>query len=214
MRNPIEELYKPNELSDDLITNEDAINKIKESKKTNWDYVFADSVENEEEDNQEIKYRMRETDKPATYETEFDYYDPTTIQIETEIKGQKKWLGDTKRSRPYSITVYLLANGEQVDEKRVTAKNNWLYGFTNIPVYDAAGEKIVYTIKEKNIQGYQTSYDRYDIINLQMELNENIENETNDQNLETGRATRVGLFVLGAAAITAGLLLDQIRKEK
>ncbi len=119
------EVYRPNTITRDLITNEDEINKIKESEKTDWDHIISD-LEDNEDINEQYKYRMRDKDIPATYTTEVDYYDPTAIQIETEIRGQKRWLGDTERSRPYSITVYLLANGEIVDEQRVTAKKQWL----------------------------------------------------------------------------------------
>ncbi len=77
-----------------------------------------------------------------------------------------------------------------------------------------AGEKISYTIKEKSIQGYHVSYDRYDILNLRVDSKEDKDNEGEATSQKTNRATRIGLFVVGAAAITAGLLLDQLRKEK
>lgn len=204
MKEFIEELYQPNEITKDLVTNEDEINKVKESDKTNWDYVFTDEAD------KKVKYRMRDVDTPATYETAVDYYDPTTIQIETEITGQKKWVADTVEDRPDFITVYLLANGEKLDEQRVTARVNWTYRFTNVPVYDAMGEKISYAVKEKAVVGYKTIYEKYNIINSRVESNEGANNE---EGLAASRATRIGLFILGAAAITAGLLFDQARKE-
>lgn len=211
MKDRIEELYRPNKITRDLITNEDEINKIKESEKTKWDCFFTDSVDNEE---QKIKYRMRDIDTPATYETEVDYYDPTTIQIETEITGKKKWLDDTLGNRPELITVYLLADGETIQEQTVRERTNWTYRFTNIPVYDALGEKIVYSVKEKPIIGYQTIYEGYDILNLRVDASNNSEDKEEVNSLTTSRATRIGLFILGAVAITAGLLLDQVKKEE
>lgn len=211
MRDRMEELYKPNELTEDLITNEDEINKAKKSEETSWDYIFAESADDEEND-KEINYRMRDVDTPATYETEVDYYDPTTIQIETEISGQKQWVGDTLERRPELITVHLLANGVKVKEQTVTAKRNWRYRFSNIPVYDAQGEKIKYSIEEEPVIGYKTTYDNFDIINERVDSTEN--KDTGEGSLATSRATRIGLFVLGAAAIAAGLLMDQAKKEE
>lgn len=214
MKDRMEELYRPNAITRDLITNEDEINKIKESEKTNWDYVFADSADDEEPD-EKLRYRMRDIDTPPTYSTEVDYYDPTTIQIETEITGQKKWKEDTLKERPRLITVYLLANGEEVKKQTVTDRTNWTYRFTNIPVYDAAGEKIMYTVREKAIPGYITAYEGFDIINTKKPaaVGKTVNHEE-ATNLEASRATRIGLFVVGAAALTAGLLWDQLRNEE
>lgn len=213
MKDRIVEHYRPDTITRDLITNEDEINKIKESEKTNWDYIFADAADAEETD-KKVKFRMRDADTPATYETEVDYYDPTTIQIETEITGQKKWLNDELKNRPELIKVYLLANGEKIKEQTVTDRNNWTYRFTNIPVYDVVGEKVVYTVKEKAVTGYETTYDNFDITNVWLESVEDKDSDEDANNITSSRATRVGLFVLGAAAITAGLLLDQVRKEE
>lgn len=213
MKDRMEELYKPNELTDDLKTNEDEINKVKKSEETAWDYIFGDSEDDEATD-EKTRYRMREKDTPATYETEVDYYDPTTIQIETEIRGQKIWLKDIPEKRPKLITVYLLANGEKVKEQVVSDRTNWIYRFTNIPVYDTQGEKIKYSVEEKSIADYTTTYNKFDIINERLEYTEETDKSKREESLAPGRATRIGLFVLGAAAITAGLLLDQVRKEK
>lgn len=210
MKDRMVEHYHPDTITSDLITNEDEINKIKESDKTNWDYVFTD----DEETDKKVRFRMRDVDTPATYETEVDYYDPTTIQIETEIKGQKKWLNDEPTNRPELIKVYLLANGEKIKEQTVMARNNWIYRFTNIPVYDARGEKITYTVQEKTIAGYETTYDNFDIINVRLESITDKDSDEDLNNNASSRATQIGLFILGAAAITAGLLLDQVRKEE
>ena len=213
MKDRIEELYKPNELTDDLITNEDEINKSKKSDETVWDYIFDNTAEDEERD-ENTRYSMRDIDAPASYETNIDYYDPTTIQIETEIRGKKMWLNDISTDRPEFIIVYLLANGEKVKEQRVSARTNWAYKFTHIPVYDIEGKKIEYSVEEKSIAGYTSTYDNFDIINERISsIADTDENNKNDVYLGS-RATRIGLLVIGAAAITAGLLLDQVKKDK
>lgn len=209
MKERMVEQYRPDTITRDLVTNEEAINKTKESDKTSWDDFLAD----DEAIDKKVRYRMKDVDIPATYETEVDYYDPTTIQIETELKGQKKWRKDEPTKRPKLIKVYLLANGEKVKEQSVTSRNNWTYRFTNIPVYDAAGEKIIYTVKEKPVSGYETTYEKFDIINLGLEPIDDRKGKDANK-VTTSRMTRIGLFILGAAAITAGVLLDQVKKEE
>src|SRR5699024_3101930 len=67
-----------------------------------------------------------------------------------------------------SITVYLLANGEQVDEMDVTAESDWEYAFTELPEFDEEGKEIVYTFDEGSIEGYEKSIYGNDITNLRV----------------------------------------------
>lgn len=55
--------------------------------------------------------------------------------------------------RPSSITFILKANGLQVDQRVVTANDNWAYSFDNLPVYNN-GQKIDYTFDEGSVAGY------------------------------------------------------------
>jgi hypothetical protein len=60
-------------------------------------------------------------------------------------------------SRPDSVTVQLLANGEALEGKTLTLNeaNGWDGTFADLPEY-ANGEKIVYTIEEAAVEGYTT----------------------------------------------------------
>ncbi|MCP9331547.1 Cna B-type domain-containing protein, partial [Lactobacillus kefiranofaciens] len=66
--------------------------------------------------------------------------------------------------RPSSITVNLLANGQQVASKKVSASDNWQYSFDNLAA-DANGQKITYTVKENAVAGYTSTVDGYNITN-------------------------------------------------
>ena len=66
--------------------------------------------------------------------------------------------------RPKSVTVNLLADGKEVDQKTVTAADNWQYRFANLPEYNA-GKKIVYTVTEDAVKDYSTSIAGNDIVN-------------------------------------------------
>ena len=84
----------------------------------------------------------------------------------TQIEGTKTWSdgGNQDGTRPSSITVNLLANGEKKASQEVTADNGWKYTFTNLPKY-AAGSKIVYTVNEEKVEGYTATVSGYDITN-------------------------------------------------
>lgn len=85
-----------------------------------------------------------------------------------EISGMKIWNDDHNRDglRPAQVTIQLLANGEVLDEHVVSAANEWKYSFTNLSPEDGDGNKITYTVREKEaIAGYETSVSGYNITN-------------------------------------------------
>ena len=76
----------------------------------------------------------------------------------TKLKGEKKWDDGNNQDgkRPDKIIVNLVANGETIQSKEVSAKNNWMYEFDNLPVYKD-GKKIEYTVTEEPVPGYEGS---------------------------------------------------------
>jgi len=105
-----------------------------------------------------------------TGDAETGYVITNTHEAETiEISGTKTWddKDDQDSKRPKSITIRLLADGEEVDNVEVTAEDNWTYTFTDLPKY-ADGEEIVYTITEDAVSSYSTTYDGYNITNSYM----------------------------------------------
>lgn len=85
-------------------------------------------------------------------------HEPETIE---KLSGTKTWDDDSNRDgkRPESITVRLLANGKEVANTTVTAKDNWVYEFNNLPKYEA-GKEIVYTVTEDAVEGYSVEYSK------------------------------------------------------
>ncbi len=103
------------------------------------------------------------------YETSVNGFELTNLRVgETEVLGTKTWLDDDSADRPDSITVNLLANGEQVDKVDVTAESDWEYSFTELPKYDNQGVEITYTVDEEAVEGYEKSIDDNDITNLRV----------------------------------------------
>src|SRR5699024_5462680 len=71
---------------------------------------------------------------------------------------------DQDGKRPSEITLHLLANGDEVATKTVTAKDDWKYSFSGLDKYKA-GKEIKYTVQEEAVPGYETTYDGTDITN-------------------------------------------------
>nr|WP_324613910.1 Cna B-type domain-containing protein [Pediococcus pentosaceus] len=84
----------------------------------------------------------------------------------TSVSGTKTWRDNNNQDgiRPSSITVNLLANGQQVASKKVSASDNWQYSFDNLAAY-ANGQKITYTVTEDAVAGYTSTVDGYNITN-------------------------------------------------
>ena len=84
----------------------------------------------------------------------------------TSVSGTKAWNdGDNQDGiRPKSITVNLLANGEKIQSKAVTAADGWKYSFENLP-QSKDGKKITYTVSEEAVNGYTSVADGNNITN-------------------------------------------------
>ena len=65
----------------------------------------------------------------------------------------KEWRGG---SGPIQLTLY--ANGSKMQPQPECVRDGDTYTFVDLPVYDENGEKIVYTAKERYMEGYITIY--------------------------------------------------------
>ncbi|MBZ0322878.1 Cna B-type domain-containing protein [Enterococcus casseliflavus] len=87
----------------------------------------------------------------------------------TTISGTKTWDDyDNKfNTRPASIIVQLLQNGEVFQTKTVTPnkEGEWHYEFTDLPTTDESGQTFEYTIQETPVEGYTTKVNGYDLVN-------------------------------------------------
>ena len=101
-------------------------------------------------------------------------HEPETVTI----AGEKVWDDADNRygKRPESITIYLLADGTNVEERTVTAESGWKWSFENMPRY-RAGTEITYTVAEEKVEGYTAEVMGYDVINTLMTAEVEIEGE-------------------------------------
>lgn len=81
-----------------------------------------------------------------------------------KVAGNKKWIDGNNPERPKQVIVDLYQNGQQIDYREITAKDNWHYSFDNLPKYDENGDEYLYTVKEWKVPGYITGVDGDDNI--------------------------------------------------
>ena len=122
----------------------------------------------------------------------------------TSVPVEKKWSGDVEADRPDSVTIKLLADGEQTDKSlELTAENGWKGTFEDLPKYvtvDGKKTEIVYTVVEVEVSGYTSSIngtaaDGFVVTNTK---------DTPPPLVRTGVAVE-GLAVVGVALLAAGI---------
>ncbi|MBP3891460.1 MAG: Cna B-type domain-containing protein, partial [Solobacterium sp.] len=145
----------------------DSINITSDQKDDNgnWYGSFTDLPKYNKDG--EIQYEVEEV-VPAGYSTSgpSDYIvngntTNTTITntLETtDLKVTKVWEDNDNEDgiRPESITVELLADGEEKESVEVTEADGWKYTFKDLPKYNN-GQEIIYTVKELNVEGYNST---------------------------------------------------------
>ena len=107
-------------------------------------------------------------DKKENFAADTDAADIQVINTFTEAKidilVKKVWNdnNDQDGKRPKSITVKLLFNGSEGTTLTLSKENSWQGTFTGLDQYDDGGNEITYTIKEVEVEGYETSITWYD----------------------------------------------------
>ena len=133
-----------------------------------WTYAFIDLPKYN--NGKEIKYTVSEdavNGYNTSYSEENEYVIINTHLIEkTSLNGVKTWDDNNNQDgiRPDFITVRLYADGVEIENKKVTANDNWKYNFTDLDKYKD-GQLVSYTITEDLVKGYSTVIDNNNITN-------------------------------------------------
>ena len=156
---------RPDSIKVNLLANGKVVQSKTVKASDNWKYSFTNLPEFE--NGKKITYTVTE-DAVAGYTSTVDGYNVTNNHTPATVKvsGTKTWNDNNNQDgiRPSSITVNLLANGQQVASKKVSASDNWQYSFDNLAAY-ANGKKITYTVTEDAVAGYTSTVDGYNITN-------------------------------------------------
>ncbi|MBE9897339.1 Cna B-type domain-containing protein [Enterococcus casseliflavus] len=139
---------------------------VKSDNHGNWTYRF-DNLPKYAAKGKAYTYTIQEENVPG-YISEVNGYDLVNTET-TTVSGRKTWNDNDNQfnTRPESITVKLMRNGEKYAEKNVKSDNhgNWTYRFDKLPKYDAEGKAYTYTIQEEKVSGYTTKVNGYDLVN-------------------------------------------------
>ena len=156
---------RPDSVIIKLHANGKIIATVEVTAETGWRYVFTDL--DKYSNGNKIIYTVVE-EPVKGYAAEYNGFNVinTHIPETVDIEGSKIWNDGNNQDgiRPESIVINLLANGEIVDTVEVTAADEWKYSFTGLAKYEN-GVEIVYTIEEVAVDGYETTYDGYNVIN-------------------------------------------------
>ncbi|MDN2636833.1 Cna B-type domain-containing protein [Enterococcus avium] len=167
---------RPEAVTLTLLANGEKIDEASVSGADQWAHTWEGLPKNDK--GQAINYTIEEeTAVPGYTSTVSKQNDDSFIVTnthspeQTSVKGHKNWQdnNDRDKKRPNSITVLLLANGEQVATKQVTANDNWDYEFTDLPK-NSNGQPIVYTINEEPVSGYTSQVEGFNLTNTYKEV--------------------------------------------
>src|SRR5699024_5713424 len=165
--------FRPESITVNLLANDEVIDSKELNEDNNWSHVFSD-LPTVDEDRNDIEYTVEEVEVPNyTSEVVVDVEDANkfivtnTHELELiDIEGTKTWddANNQDGKRPESITVRLLANGEEVDSDEITEEDEWKYSFIDLPKFEN-GEEINYTVQEDGVDDYSTEIDGFNITN-------------------------------------------------
>ena len=196
------QLYANGKVSGDPVTL-DAANS--------WKHTWSDLDKNAA--GKAIVYTVKEVSIPEGYTSEIagDAASGYTITNKhtpgvTAVCGVKTWddNDDQDGVRPKSITVDLLADGEKIQSKTVTAADGWRYSFEDLPQFKD-GKKIIYTVSEQPVDGYKTTIDGTAITNTHKteKTSVSVEKKWKDQDNKDGvrpSSVSVQLYADGKAS--------------
>ena len=159
---------RPSKITVNLLANGSKVasKEVKPDAEGKWLYQF-DNLDVVDDAGNLITYTVSEG-PVAGYETSVEGTNITNSRTPevTEVAVKKVW--DDKENkdglRPDKVTVRLLADGQEVAVKEITATDNWQASFTDLPVYKE-GKKIVYTITEDPVAGYTATIDGFTVTN-------------------------------------------------
>ena len=149
---------RPDSITIRLYANGEQVKVVTVTEEDGWKWNFTNLPKYE--NGSEIRYTITE-DMVLGYQSEVDgmdvtnHYTPGQINIPVTKNWQDK--DDADGIRPDSITVKLYADGKDTGKELILdQKNNWTGSFDDLDEY-ADGVKIVYTIAEVEVDGYDTA---------------------------------------------------------
>ncbi|NLY09442.1 MAG: Cna B-type domain-containing protein [Tissierellia bacterium] len=139
-----------------LVVGTDVKGEVTLNEANSWKHTFTDLPKYDSTTGAEIEYKIEEVSLDGyaisiTGSIKDGFTVTNTKSDKLSIPVKKEWVGTLKDS----VTIKLLADGEEVNSIVLKESNEWKHTFTDLPMYDSTtGDKIVYSIKEVVIDGY------------------------------------------------------------
>ena len=139
-----------------LLADGKEVQTAKLNEANSWKHTFKD-LPVYDDNGKEIEYTVKEVAIDG-YESKIEGSADKGFVItnknvaKTEVPVEKKWIGKAVDE----IEVKLLADGKEVQTAKLNEANSWKHTFKDLPVYDENGKEIEYTVKEVNIDGYES----------------------------------------------------------
>lgn len=155
-----------------------------------------------------IDWEGRSKDNPGILFT--NTYDETVLGTNIVIAGTINFEhGNNKKDNyPKSVILEIYGNNELVMQKQISNKDNWKY-MLEVPKYDSNGNKVVYTIKQNEIENYETKAVGYDVYNKYIGTGTPTPN-----NPQTGDNIKNYFITLILSGLSLLILLLGFRKKK
>lgn len=161
---------RPDSIKAELYANDKKVQEFTLDSNDGWTKTFSNL--NKNENGKAIQYEIREVSEVKGYTSAVSNkgnawtITNTHKTSKTSVSGTKAWNDDENRDgiRPDSVTVRLYANNKEIAHKSVNAQSGWKYEFTDLDEFKA-GQKIIYTVSEDVVEGYKTSYDKFNLFN-------------------------------------------------
>lgn len=166
------ETNRPDTIKVNLLQNGDFYKEYEVTKENDWKLSISD-LPKYDQTGKAYEYSVTEHDVPG-YTSQVDGFDITNTRSDMKtIHITKSWLDDDAQNRPDTIEVELyrsIADGDKelVDTLEVTHENDWSLEVKDLPAFDDNGKAYTYEIEEKEVDGYKTTVNGFDITNLRV----------------------------------------------
>ena len=212
---------RPDSITIRLYANGEQVKVVTVTADDGWKWNFTNLPKYE--NGSEIRYTITEDVVPG-YQSEVDgmdvtnHYTPGQINIPVTKNWQDK--DDADGIRPDSITVKLYADGKDTGRELILdQENSWTGSFDELDEY-AGGVKIVYTIAEIEVKGYDTAISGSAETGFVISNSHtpDIPDTPKDDTPQTGDTTNLALWVallaISGTGLTATLIIGKKKRYR
>ena len=212
---------RPDSITIRLYANGEQVKVVTVTADDGWKWNFTNLPKYE--NGSEIRYTITEDVVPG-YQSEVDgmdvtnHYTPGQINIPVTKNWQDK--DDADGIRPDSITVKLYADGKDTGRELILdQENNWTGSFDELDEY-AGGVKIVYTIAEIEVKGYDTAISGSAETGFVISNSHtpDIPDTPKDDTPQTGDTTNLALWIallaISGTGLTATLIIGKKKRYR